>query len=500
MQRIQCRAVWRCAASLVGFLCLAVATAQGQESWDAVYMGNAKIGWVHTFVEKVSDRGRPLLRVRIDMEQTTKRGNDFAVAKVMYGTIETLEGRVLRLDTLTSVSAGTRIQAHGDVIDGKMDLKLETPGGKQVVTIPWGPEVRGPYAAEQSMARKPMKPGETRKLRTFIPDLNKICDLTLVAHKVEPTVLGDGSSRALLKVEHQFELDGVRKPEFELTSWSDEAGQILKSEQDLMGGIITYRTTKEAAKSPAGPIQFDLIRNTLIKVRDIQNPEQTRRVTYRLKLKNGDLARVFPNDARQKLDLSDKITGTLVVESRTPVDGEAVPGEVAAEFIRSNALITSDDEVIQRAAARITRAAADPWGKVERITHWVYQSIRDKNFETAFAPASEVIQSLAGDCTEHSVLAAALLRAAGIPTRVVVGLVYFQDQRLRVKGFGFHMWDEVHVNQRWVAIDPTFDQTTVDGVHIKLSESSLAGVAPFEMFVPIMSVAGKLEIEPVDVR
>ena len=35
------------------------------------------------------------------MEQRIKRGRDFSVTKLTYGTIETLDGQVLRLDTLT---------------------------------------------------------------------------------------------------------------------------------------------------------------------------------------------------------------------------------------------------------------------------------------------------------------------------------------------------------------------------------------------------------------
>ena len=62
----------------------------------------------------------------------------------------------------------------------------------------------------------------------------------------------------------------------------------------------------------------------------------------------------------------------------------------------------------------------------------------------------------------------------------MVGLVYVEKHQ----GFGYHMWDEVYINQRWVALDPTWDQTTVDAGHIKLSESSLEGVAPFEAFLP----------------
>ncbi len=93
-------------------------------------------------------------------------------------------------------------------------------------------------------------------------------------------------------------------------------------------------------------------------------------------------------------------------------------------------------------------------------------------------------------------LAAAMYRAVGIPSRVVVGLIYVEE----LEGFGFHMWNEVYINQRWVALDPTWDQSTVDAVHIKLSDSSLEGVSPFETFLPIIRVSGKLEIEPIEQR
>ena len=85
------------------------------------------IGYVHTYVEKVRDKGRDYLRVRIDMEQRIKRGRDIAVTKLTYGTIETLDGQVLRLDTLTD--AGERkIRTHGDVIRGEMKLIIEGTG------------------------------------------------------------------------------------------------------------------------------------------------------------------------------------------------------------------------------------------------------------------------------------------------------------------------------------------------------------------------------------
>ena len=52
---------------------------RAQDSWDAIYLGGAKIGYVHTWVEKVNDKGRDYHRVRIDIEQRLKRRDDEAV-------------------------------------------------------------------------------------------------------------------------------------------------------------------------------------------------------------------------------------------------------------------------------------------------------------------------------------------------------------------------------------------------------------------------------------
>ena len=481
----------------LGFVMCNQARAQ-QESWDAIYLAGSKIGYVHTFVEKVEDRGHEYLRVRIDLEQSIKRGNDVAVTKLSYGTIETHEGQVLRLDTLTSVGEQT-LRGHGDVVHGKMTFILEGSGQQQKLVIPWSPDVRGPYAAEQSMARKPMKENETRTLKMFIPTLNKICEIELHSRSTESVILGDKSPRPLLRVEQTTRIDGKPRPEFDLKLWVDAEGQVFKQEQDLLGGYIQYRTTKEAALAPGGPNQFDLIAGTVIKVpRKIPDAGKTRYVKYRVTLKDGDPAQVIPNDSRQTIQSEpNKTSAILEVRSLGPGDGEPGPADVDAQYLNPNALVTSHDSRVRSLSQRATRGAVDPWEKAKRIDRWVFQNLKDQNFSVSFAAASEVARNLRGDCTEHAVLAAAMCRAAGIPSRVAIGLVYEAEA---LKGFGFHMWDEVYVNQRWVALDPTWDQPGVDAVHIKLSDSSLDGVSPFEAFSLVARVMGKLEIEPLELR
>jgi hypothetical protein len=482
---------------VLGLISAWAPSASAQESWDAVYLAGAKVGYVHTFIEPVKDRGRDLLRVRIDMVLTFKRLDDTIRMELRYGTIETPQGAVLRLDTRTLASE-QEIRAHGDVVDDRMTLTLEGAGQSQQVTMPWGPDVRGPYAVEQSLSREPMKVGETRKLKMFIPDVNKVCDITLTAKAMEDVQLGEPNKRSLLRVEQKTSLEGKARPEYDMTCWIDSGGQVLKSHSEVMGGLVTYRTTKEAATTLDRGAKLDQILTSIIKVtHKITNPESRRNITYRVKLKDDDLAQVIPNDRRQTLRMGpDRVSGTLRVRTAGPDEGAPGPEQVDPEFLKPNAMVTSEDPRVIELASKAVAGTSDPWQRVVRIERWVFQNLREKNFKTGFAPASEVARNLSGDCTEHGVLTAAMCRAVGIPSRVAVGLVYAD----RLGGFGYHLWTEVYVNRRWVAIDSSFDQTSVDAVHIKLSDTSLAGVSPYEAFLPVVRVLNKLSLEPAEIN
>ena len=238
-----------------------------------------------------------------------------------------------------------------------------------------------------------------------------------------------------------------------------------------MGGIVIYRTTEEKAKAPGGPVKFDLILDTVVKVsRQIPNPEQTRHVKYRLTLDGADPAEIIPNDRARP---SSPDAG----RARPPSLGQERPARRTAhprrrrptrEYLRPNALVTSEDiRVRSLAATRDPATSSTPGRRPCGSTTGSTRTSGPKNFKVAFASANAVARNLSGDCTEHAVLAAAMHRAVGIPSRVVVGLIYVDE----LEGFGYHMWNEVFVNHRWVAIDPSWDQSTVDAVHIKLSDT-----------------------------
>ena len=102
------------------------------------------------------------------------------------------------------------------------------------------------------MARKPMKENEKRPLRMFMPELNKVCDVTPPGPDGRAGLAGGRQEASLLRVDQttcrRQATAGVR-----FRVYVDAKGQVLKSEQDVMGGIVNYRTTKEGRRHPAGP-------------------------------------------------------------------------------------------------------------------------------------------------------------------------------------------------------------------------------------------------------
>lgn len=86
----------------------------------------------------------------------------------------------------------------------------------------------------------------------------------------------------------------------------------------------------------------------------------------------------------------------------------------------------------------------------KRLIEFVANRVRDEHGK-GFEFASEVATDLAGDCTEHSVLLAALARRAGIPARVVLGIAVIEEEQ----GFGAfgHAWVEMLVDGAWTQAD-----------------------------------------------
>ena len=109
-------------------------------------------------------------------------------------------------------------------------------------------------------------------------------------------------------------------------------------------------------------------------------------------------------------------------------------------FLSANVYLDSDDLLIQKLAKKAKGNAKTPKAIAHKLTQFVFRYMSNKNYEVGFATASEVARKKAGDCTEHSVLLAALGRALGIPSRVVTGLVYADEFENQKDVLVYHIW------------------------------------------------------------
>ena len=154
-----------------------------------------------------------------------------------------------------------------------------------------------------------------------------------------------------------------------------------------------------------------------------------------------------------------------------------------ARFLASTFTIPARHPTIVATARQIAGNATDARTQIQRLLAWIDANIR-KSPADVFN-ALDVLDKREAECQGHAFLYAALARALGIPTRVANGIVYSDDHQ----GFLYHAWAESLVDDRWVAVDPTFAAVPADATHVKLVEGeSLAELAPLADWI------GKLQV------
>lgn len=169
----------------------------------------------------------------------------------------------------------------------------------------------------------------------------------------------------------------------------------------------------------------------------------------------------------RRLELTRAPLPSAAEAAQKPVIGRPNPGEAA--FLAATPLVDYRDPIFEGLLGRLNaHAGATRWELAQQVTRFVFEWIEQKDFSVGFASAQEVARTAKGDCTEHGVLAVALLRRLGVPARGVTGWVALGET------LGLHFWVEVKLQERWIPVDPTFDEAPASALHIQLGSSDLA--------------------------
>lgn len=465
--------------------------------WDAAYLAGARAGYIHTVTQEFKQDGVTVYRTLIELRITVKRNQDVVQLAMDSGSYEYPEGRVGAVFMKQYLGKNKTLEVVGKVFGDELKLTLD---GKDLKSAPWNANVLGSYRQQVFLKEKEAKPGDAFKYLAYEPSVSLPLETTALVKDYEEVELFNGAQKKkLLRVETKPERIGnVQLPT--LTSWLDEDRMPLRSQVEVpgLGQVTLYRTTEQQAKAP-GPIASlpDVSFNHLVRLnRKLPDPLSLGKVVYRLLLQSDDdPATAFANTPSQEVRNVRGKTFELHVRNE-PAVKQSEPKSLS-EYMESNYFVTSDNALVREQAKMAVGQEQDPLKKALRIEKWVFDRMKPSNFE-AMATADQVAKTLEGDCSEYAMLTAALCRAAGVPSRTAVGLIYAE-----VKGqpmLAFHMWTEVWANDAWRSLDATLGRGGIGAGHLKVADQSWHDTRSLTPLLPVMRVVGRLSAEIVAVE
>jgi hypothetical protein len=474
------------------------------ESWDAAYLAGGKIGFFHSVVKEVERNGTKFYRTTIDLELSIQRGKDTVRLRAQNGCDETTEGKITGVVTRLYLDKDQAWQFTGKVEDGQ--IHLQTSDAKLDKKIPWKDDVVSIRRQELIFKEKKARPGDTLTFQIFEPSIAAMATLR-AAVKDEEEVEVLGKKRKLLRVDGAFDRIKASNGEVQLpptTWWLDKDLNVARMQMELPGlGVITlHRTNKEtalAAGPPPKPEDWNVLAKNLVSLnRGLDRGAGTNSVVYKVTYKGDDnVNALFAQDERQTVQNVKGKTLEVAVKalrSPTPDDKAKEPGP---EFLADCKFINSDDMKVKDLAATVVGKETDAWKKGQLIEKWLRKNMNYDN-GVAFCPADKVAADRKGDCRHAALLGAAMARAAGVPSRTAIGLVYTVDQGKPV--LAYHMWYEVWVKGQWLALDGTQGLGSVGADHLKISDSSWADTQSLLPLLPLAVVIGKVDVEIVKVE
>jgi hypothetical protein len=241
-------------------------------------------------------------------------------------------------------------------------------------------------------------------------------------------------------------------------------GVVIKSE--LQNGLITYNLIKSSQmQSRKIPVinknesaQKDILELTTIKNKgiNIKKPRKPRKTVFSIKGKN------IPDIITTCYQKVKNTENGKTIE----VDLFATPcseGKIEKNDLLPNIFEDSNSKNIIDTAKKIEKQSKNRQEIIAKTVSFVFRHIKDKNYDHGNLTASETLEKRAGDCTEHSTLLSALLKALKIPAKMVYGIVLDPEGR-----FFFHNWNEVYTEKGWIVVDSTFGMINSDSARIAL--------------------------------
>ena len=427
-------------------------------------------------------------------------GQDFE----MVTTLRSVESSGGRLESaeMTIVNAGQVAQKVMARRDGnEMVVSQQVAGKTTDRRVPIGDDVQGPLAVQRLLEDGPLAKGETDTLKLFSVETLSVAELTRTGLGERPTKTRGGKP-VRLAAEQSVRSDVPVK----MVTYFQMGGQspaIMRTDLGMLD-LVAWPSTREEAIASYGTGDVDLGLETVVAVTPMPGLARDAKATLLVRGTSAPLPasiwqRVEPvPDSDQQRVTSRRIDVRQFRGVGTPRDAE-----IAAASLRSSRYLDFEAPEVQKVLAKAPEPREAAGESVAEMAAYVRSVVEQVGFGVGFATASTVCETKEGDCSEHAVLLAALLRARKIPARVAIGLVYGD----RYSAFVPHMWTEAYLETQpgsgkmgWVPIDATRPTQSVGPAYITFGTSLLESDAPLAItdLINLSQSLGTLSIRRIE--
>jgi len=418
------------------------------ESWFAIYHGRKKIGYTYSILRQGKNR------YEIE-EHLFMRLRTMGLVQTVAARTEAFLNPDSSLDSFRfGLKSGTiEFEARGHVKDNRLILYTGSGPNLQKTVILLAEKPFLPTGVWSYLSRSTLRVGAHYRFVIFDPMVlsERPFDLYVEAFETIPI---DGKTYEAFKV--RTECMGLN-----LYTWIGTDGERLK-EEGIMG-LSIVKTSKELATSgivkDAG---VDLVEAVSIPSNVTLEPNKI--VYLKVRVSGIDLEGLDLDTGRQHIEGADLTIRKEALPLSYTEEGLHV-GKDLSEYLKPSLLVQSNHPEIRSMASKIvgqTKGVAAS----RKILEWVHKNLI-KRPTLSIPTALDTLERRTGDCNEHAVLLAALLRAVGIPAKVCTGLVYSKGR------FYYHAWNELYLGD-WITADPLMGQMPADVTHIKFVEGEAA--------------------------
>jgi transglutaminase-like putative cysteine protease len=175
-----------------------------------------------------------------------------------------------------------------------------------------------------------------------------------------------------------------------------------------------------------------------------------------------------------------EITGSYLFAVQADARRLASDGSGDGRYLKAAPYLDLDRREIRDLARKLRGPRGDARATASRIRGWVNRELTGDYGIGVPRSAVDVLRRKRGVCRDYATLFAAIARAAGVPTRLVGGIVYAEGR------FYYHAWVECWVGA-WQPYDATLGTDFVDATHVKLAHGD-----PTDM-MQVYRAIGKLQ-------